>query len=373
MKSDFVKLLVSVISVCFLFACSGKEEKSQTASPKENIKSGAIHKESQQEVEPITSDDCIVAKVADEQIRLSDILKKTKLMEKNLVLVGNKTREELVKEIRDRELNKLLEMKVVVKEANLRKVEAPADRGKLIIEDAKRRFGGDEKFADYLKSQEMTEEQYISEQTDLMKAGMFMQQFIERDVNISEEDLQKYYEDNKLSKFRVPEMLEVRRIEIKEKKERDLEQCGDLIAKLRTELLEKFKTTDSLTTKQEIFADYARKYSDCPNAHGGGLVVLYGPDAKGELDQSFVDAAFATEIGDISEPHQIKNTGNGYCIVTVESKNPAVQKTYEESKQQIEAIIKKERREKARNNLIADLKMKFNVSVDEKCLLKGIY
>jgi len=59
----------------------------------------------------------------------------------------------------------------------------------------------------------------------------------------------------------------------------------------------------------EAFEELARKFSRCPSAKGGGDLGFFG---RGRMVESFDEAAFALEIGEISKPVK---TRFGYHLI----------------------------------------------------------
>jgi peptidyl-prolyl cis-trans isomerase C len=84
--------------------------------------------------------------------------------------------------------------------------------------------------------------------------------------------------------------------------------------------------------KGEDFATVAKEKSKDPNAEGGGL----GWFTRGQMLKPFDDAAFALEVGQISQPVQ---TQFGWHVIKVEGKRQKPAPTFEQVKDMITAQL----------------------------------
>lgn len=84
----------------------------------------------------------------------------------------------------------------------------------------------------------------------------------------------------------------------------------------------------------EDFAEVAKEHStDTATAKNGGQLGTFG---AGEMAPEFEEAAFAMEVGGISEPVK---TEFGFHIIQVTDKSEAVEATFENSKEQIKELL----------------------------------
>lgn len=84
----------------------------------------------------------------------------------------------------------------------------------------------------------------------------------------------------------------------------------------------------------EDFAEVAKEHStDTATAKNGGQLGTFG---AGEMAPEFEEAAFAMEVGGMSEPVK---TEFGFHIIQVTDKSEAVEATFENSKEQIKELL----------------------------------
>ncbi|OHB65140.1 MAG: hypothetical protein A2168_09365 [Planctomycetes bacterium RBG_13_50_24] len=167
-----------------------------------------------------------------------------------------------------------------------------------------------------------------------VRGGLARNQFMEAQwagkINITEEDAQKYYQEN-TKQFETPEQVRASHILIKPKFiDPNVDPNADpneAKAKART------KTEDLLKQLKDgaDFAELAKSHSTCPSAPKGGDLGFF---PRGETTPAFENTAFELEIGQISE---IVETEYGYHIIKVTDHKDASTTSFEQAK---EGIIK---------------------------------
>ena len=86
------------------------------------------------------------------------------------------------------------------------------------------------------------------------------------------------------------------------------------------------------------------------------------------LPKAVVEAAFAlAQVNDVSDPVQ---TESGYAIVVLTQKQPGFSKSLAESKADIQSRLTYEGRQQKRNTLIADVRKRTKIEIDEAQLAK---
>ena len=194
----------------------------------------------------------------------------------------------------------------------------------------------------------------IEEMTNALLAQEYMMENISEKAKVTDQELKDYYDKHK-SEFTQPEQVRARHILIKVPAGADKkkwEEARKKALEIRAKLL-----------KGESFSKLAEKYSDDPGskARGGDL----GYFGKGRMVPEFEKAAFSLKKGEISQP--VKTTF-GYHIIKVEDKKPARQRSFKEVEQQIRQKLLRQKQMKLRDELIAKLKKKFPVKVNEGLL-----
>ncbi|MGZ9583220.1 foldase protein PrsA [Paenibacillus marinisediminis] len=159
----------------------------------------------------------------------------------------------------------------------------------------------------------------------LAKAGMSIDDFknqigrkmkitkiIEPSITIKDEDIKKYYDENK-EQFHTPEQVKASHILVDTKEEADA-------------ILKELKGGAD-------FATLAKEKSKDPSKDNGGDLGYFG---RGAMVPEFEEAAFNLKVGEISDVVQTKY---GYHIIKVTDKKEAKTPTYEEKKEDIRKMM----------------------------------
>jgi peptidyl-prolyl cis-trans isomerase C len=234
----------------------------------------------------------------------------------------NLTEEELSK-IKPEILDSIIDKKMYTREMD--KLQIPVDEkavqtryNQLLME-----FGSEDNMRTYISNFGFTLEGLFQEfayQTRLNNLGLYAE---ELDYSITEEEAEKFYNENKETVFVVKGSVSASHILIplEEKQENTLTQ----ITKIRNEIVSGL-----------AFEEAAAKYSTCPSKEDGGNL---GEFKKGQMVPEFENVAFSQEIGKISEPVL---TQFGYHLIRVDSKIEDRISDYSEARDFIIKHLKKD-------------------------------
>jgi peptidyl-prolyl cis-trans isomerase C len=172
----------------------------------------------------------------------------------------------------------------------------------------------------------------------------FLKKKIEEQANISDADLQKFYDQNK-DKFKSGEQVRASHILVK-----DENAAKEILAEIK---------------KGGNFEELAKKHSiDAAGAKGGDL----GWFGQGSMIPEFETVAFAMKEGEISG---VVKTKFGYHIIKLTGKRPAGTRSFEESKELIKSKLLPEKQQEIFAKLKDELKKGAKFSIKED-VLKGI-
>ncbi len=167
-----------------------------------------------------------------------------------------------------------------------------------------------------------------------MLANFNVQKVIEN-ITATDEDAKEYYDSHK-EQFQKGESVSASHILVDSE-----EKANELKAKIES--------------GEISFEDAARENSSCPSSQNGGAL---GEFTRGQMVPEFDSAAFAMEAGELSDPVK---TQFGYHLIKVTAKNGPSEIAFDEVKDQVKSMVLTEKRQKALNSKINQLKILYPV------------
>ncbi len=128
----------------------------------------------------------------------------------------------------------------------------------------------------------------------------------------------------------------------------------------RSEALNKAKDIKKQLDNGADFTELAKKYNEGPAAKNGGDLGYF---AKGQMVPEFDKAAFALNVGQISD---VVETPFGYHLILVEEKKASQRLRYDDIKLELVNVIYQKHLEERFDTYIAELKKKADIKVQAK-------
>lgn len=202
------------------------------------------------------------------------------------------------------------------------------------------------------KDNKLTEtEKYKETMAELEKrvlAGMAMEKVLSG-AKVSDEEVKKFYDDHKAA-FEVPESVKASHILIQVSKDAG----NDLWKKAKKEVA---KIRKDILAGKVSFEDAAKRDSDCPSKSRGGDLGFF---TEGQMVPEFEKAAFATKIGDISDPVK---TQFGYHIIKVTDHKDASEQPFDEVKDGIRQQLLQQKQRDTLSEYVDKLKKTYKVEI----------
>ena len=207
----------------------------------------------------------------------------------------------------------------------------------------KTQFPSEEEFAAQLATTGQTPEKLSEMMGKLMRQRQWIKQQIGKEVEVTEADAQKFYDENK-SEFEHPEQVKASHI-LFLVKANDSEEVAKSQHEKAKAALAKAKA------KGADFSAVAKELSEEPGAKQSGGELGYF--SKERMVPEFSEAAFALKSGQISEPVK---TQFGWHVIKLEDRKAAGVTPFEEVKEQVKAYLEGGKQRKAIEELINKLR-----------------
>ncbi|MHA6259138.1 foldase protein PrsA [Sporosarcina sp. CAU 1771] len=238
----------------------------------------------------------------------------------------------LVSSTGEQALNTLIDQKLIALEIKNQKIKASDDEIEAEMATQIEELGGEETFEALLTQNNVTKAMFKENIAEFLS----VRQLIEPRVEISEEEILAYFEENK-EDFNQEEQVEASHILVE-----DIATANEVKKKLDA---------------GEDFAELAKEYStDESNAENGGELGFFNST---RMVEEFTEAAFSMNVGDISEP--VKTT-HGFHIIHVTDKKEAKEATFEDSKEEVKELLFEKGVQTEYTVLLAELKEKYKVT-----------
>ena len=231
--------------------------------------------------------------------------------------------------LRDMVLETMIGSEVVYQQAEKDKVAPTEEQIQEQIDSFNESIKDDTDYQAELKKMGIDEE-FLKFQFARDLANSNLQEKFEEDTKISENDMKKYYEDNKDDFY--TDTVTASHILIKTQDD----EGNELSDTKKKEAKKKAEEVLAKVKAGEDFAELAKEYSEDSSASSGGDLGTFG---RGKMVTEFEDAAFAMNAGEISD---IVQTEYGYHIIKVTDRVNK-QESYEDVKDKIKSTLVSEK------------------------------
>jgi foldase protein PrsA len=228
-------------------------------------------------------------------------------------------------------VEQLIADKIVDSEAKKEKVTITDEELNAEVDKLKESYGGEDVFNQMLESNNTT----VDVLKEDLKNYLTIRKLLEPQIEITDEELQTYFEENKDS-FGEAEQVKASHI---------------LVADEATANEIKQKLADGAD-----FAELAKEYStDEGTKENGGELGFF---AKGTMVTEFDEVAFTLPVNEISDPVK---TDYGYHIIKVEEKKEAKEANFDDSKTEIKETLIEEKLETEYSTWLEDKKQDYDI------------
>ena len=216
------------------------------------------------------------------------------------------------------------------------------------IEEANKNFGGADKFKEAYEAQGFKDEAAVKEQfkDDLIVENVIKEHII-KGINVSDDEVKKYYEDNKSQFASKKPGADAYNIVIPDGKD------AEATAK---------KVREEIVSGKATFAEMAKKYNTDATKDKGGSLGYVDYDST-QLISEFMDAFKKLKNGEISQP--VKSQF-GYHLIKAENVNTKTEYTpFKDVKDKIKQTLLQQKQNKAYEEKLKTWKEEIGVKLYE--------
>ena len=217
------------------------------------------------------------------------------------------------------------------------------------IELVTKQLGGDEQLKQALTETGSTLAEYAKRVHDNVIIQDTIQQFIDKEVKITPEEIKSFYDKNP-DQFRQPETVRASHILI-----RVAPGAGDDVKKEKRAQIEAAR---SLVRGGEKFADVARKISEDPGSAANGGDLGFFP--RGKMVPEFDAAAFSLKTNTVSD---VITTQFGYHVLLVTDRKLAQTVPFDQVKDDLGKFLKQRKGNEVAQNHVAELRKAAKVEI----------
>ena len=225
----------------------------------------------------------------------------------------------------------LITNKVIEQEAEKQGVKISSDAIEEELDTFIESYGGEESFNAALEQSGISLDNFKYD----IEIYLMTKELMSPDIKVTEEDMETYFEENK-AEFAQAEEVQASHILVED----------EATAK---EVLEKVNAG-------EDFAELAKEYSTDGTAENGGDLGFFG---TGQMVEPFEKAAFALEIGEVSD---IVETEYGFHIIKVTDKQEAKEAVFADHKEEIKEILIEEEMNANYATWLEELKESYDIN-----------
>lgn len=289
-----------------------------------------------------------VARVNGQHVYEADLNLALTRQEQSLMSGGEEPDPAKEAEYRERALQATIENELLFQEAKRRGYGTEAQEVEEQLRSIGAQFPAPQMFDEALTQMGLTREDLRRDLERAQSVQKMIEESIEPEISVSPEEARAYYDDNP-ELFTDPERVRASHILIMvgpEAPESDKAKARQSLEDLRARVL-----------RGGSFAELARAHSEDPSAGNGGDLGYF---ARGQTVASFEQAAFALEVGEISD---VVVTPYGFHLIQLTDRQVATPVSYERVEESLSGFLRQRKTNEAIAELAKQLREKAKVKI----------
>ena len=337
MKHLYCIVSVVVCIICFVtFGCGSREEEPDHSEKEASENEVSLES---QESETSSLPEGAVAVVNGQAITQQEFAERLHAALEQLEL-SSPPDEYTLNQHREKALTELIDKTLIAQQAKVQKITLTDEEFQRVVKRVQDEYGGEDIQA-ILQEQGKSYDEWEKAQRESLLLDKLIDLSMDSMVTVSDEEVRQYYEQNK-DKYDYPAQVRARQILVYEQK-------------IAEQALQEIQSgTD--------FAEVAKKYSESPDAQNGGDLGFF---AKGDMPPEFDEVIFSLKMGEVSE---VVKTPYGYQIFKLTGQREAHRVSFEDAKEQIKTMLRKQKRMFAFDFWIAETRENSEIILNQKLI-----
>lgn len=322
-----------VVCICFVtFGCGSREEEAE-------ISEEDVVSEELQETETPSLTEGAVAVVNGQAITKQELTERLHAALKQLE-VSSPPDEYTLNQHREEALTELIEKTLIAQQARAQSVTVTDEEFQEVVKSIQDEYGGVD-IQTILQEQGESSDEWEKAQRERLLLDKLIDLNMDSMVAVTDEEVQQYYEKNK-EKYDHP-------------------------AQVRASQILAYEKAVAEKALQEIqsgvdFAEVAQKYSESLDAQNGGDLGFF---AKGDMPPEFDEVIFSLKMGEVSK---VVKTPYGYQIFKLTGQREAHRVSFEDAKDQIKTMLRKQKRMFAFDFWIAEVRENSEIILNQNLI-----
>ena len=250
--------------------------------------------------------------------------------------------------VKKRILENLIDTEVLYQESQKEGVKVDKKAVNEQIEAIKKRFPDEAAYKKALKGMDVSEKEIRVQIQRGLSINQLLDTNVRQKITVTAEESNNFYKSNP-NLFKQPEQVKASHILIK--------VAPDAEESKKNQARKKIETVQKKVRQGEDFGSLAKANSEGPTAQRSGDLGYF---SRGQMVKPFEDAAFALNIGEVSE---IVETQFGFHLIKVTDKKPARTIPYKEVQPMLDQHLKNEKEKTEIQGYIENLKKSTTIKI----------
>ncbi len=289
---------------------------------------------------PGTDEPGVVARVGEHPITMEDFDRNLGMIKERYAEMGFEPEGAQLDELKKNVVNNLVEKELLYQESQSKDIAVDDEIVEEELDQIRNSFADAGAFDDAIQQMGYSIDFLKKEIRTNMAIQALLDQELAAKAEVSEDEIKAFYE-SRPDNFTTPEQI----------------RASHILVGPESGGLDKIKEINASVAEGGDFEQLAKEHSECPSGQKGGDLGYFG---RGQMVDAFEKAAFALEIGEVSD---IVETRFGYHIIKLEERRPEEVKAFDAVRADIETQLRRQKVSDQMQPYMESLQEKYPVEI----------